>query len=332
LQQVKAQSRFWWRVLDAYPPEPPAAVPQNTASVWHFPSVVSKAKPKPALKLEIPRSDRRPRRRATRSSRAGLFALGLLSVSVLAAGAAVTVPEALDVGDLRAAAIAEAEGVLLGLGFGIDQISLSGHRFTSDRDVYDALGLGNARTFAGFDAAAALKRIEALPWVDTAQITREFPGGLRVEVRERRPAAVWARKDKKYLIDATGRVLGAVADANAWQLPRISGEGANLEAAMLFTALGRYPDIARSVERAERVGERRWCVVFANGSRLDLGADREDEGLEEFSKSPELRRAMTGAPYVIDVRTPSRVALRPVSRTASAERTGALPRSGERAP
>lgn len=133
-----------------------------------------------------------------------------------AAGAVLS--GALETEGLKTLAAEKTEEALLGLGFGIDQVSLYGHRFTSDRDIFQALDLQHARTFAAFDAVAALRRVENLPWVDTAQITRLYPGGLKVEVRERQPAALWDYKGKTYLIDDTGRALGAAA-ANGWQLP-----------------------------------------------------------------------------------------------------------------
>ncbi len=229
------------------------------------------------------------------------------------AGAAGTLLSgALETEGLKTLAAEKAQEALLGLGFGIDQVSLSGHRFTSDRDVFQALDLQHARTFAAFDAVAALRRIENLPWVETAQITRLYPGGLNVEVRERRPAALWDYKGKTYLIDDTGRALGASA-ANGWQLPRVAGDGANSEAAMLFTALSRHPDIAKAVMRSDRIGARRWSLLLKNGSRLELAADREVEGLEQISSNPILRRALGGSAFAVDVRTPGRLAMRPLT-------------------
>ena len=213
---------------------------------------------------------------------------------------------------LKAALLDRAQNGLFALGFGIDQVSLTGHHFTPDQDVYAALDLDATRTFASFDATAALKRIEALPWVETAQITRDFPGALKVEINERRPTALWNRKGKSYLIDATGRVLGSVAEPHGWQLPRIAGEGAGAEAALLLTTLARHPAVASNVDVAERVGERRWSLRLKTGARIELGADREIEGLEQIARNSVLRNALSTA-YVVDVRTPGRPAMRPLS-------------------
>ncbi len=97
--------------------------------------------------------------------------------------------------------------VLSWTGLRIDQVALSGQRFASDTDIFDALDLPNAHSLLSFDSTAARERIERLPWVATARIARIFPGTLDVHVSERKPAALWLRGGHEYLIDAEGRTL-----------------------------------------------------------------------------------------------------------------------------
>lgn len=326
MQQVTAHSRFWWRALDAYPPEPRNAPPPPAVAPWPFQpkqrpaaaSVPLAAAPAP-LTLEIPKADRRPpRRRALR--RKGRLGRAVLSVAALlscsAAAAAAFVAGTIEPQRIQILMSAQARDVLLELGFGIDQVSLTGHRYTPDSDIYAALELDKARTFAEFDAEAALRRLEGLPWVDTAQITRTYPSMLSVSIRERKPAVVWALKGRTFVVDGAGRVLGATGSPEGWHLPRISGEEANVEAAALFAALSRHPDIASTLAIAERIGGRRWSLHLSNGSRLELGADRELEGLSQIAANSMLRKALAGPAMIADVRTPGRPALRPATALA----------------
>lgn len=309
MQQVKANSRFWWRALDAHLPAEPRTLPAVfRPAVIPSPQGLKPAAPAP-FKLEIPKGERH-RRLRTRKGNAGrvLLAATALFACTAATGAAL-VTGAVEPQRIQIMMSNEAEQIMLRLGFGIEQVSLSGHQYTADGDIYDALGLADIRTFADFDAAAALKRLEQLPWVETAQITRVFPGAMRVEVRERRPAALWSLKGRNYLIDGTGRVLGA-AGSDGWRLPRIAGEGANVDAALLFTALNRHPEIAAQVARAERISGRRWSLVLNNGTRLELGADREVESLDQIARNTDLRRALSGPPMIADVRTTGRLTIR----------------------
>ena len=155
-----------------------------------------------------------------------------------------------------------------------------------------------------------------MPWVESAQITRVFPASLRVEIRERQPSALWQRGRNTYLIDVSGRVLGLAAEPQLWSLPRIAGEGASNEAALIIATLDRYPEIRRELAYGERKGERRWSLVLKNGTRLELAADRESEGLDQISRNSDLKRALTGPAFVVDVRTPGRLVMRPANGEA----------------
>lgn len=266
------------------------------------------------LTLQIPRSDRRlrPRRRpAKKFATMMIIAALLIPVAAGAAALAVFLPETA-LSDAQAKVRHCTTQALIMSGFGIEQVSVSGQRYTLDSDVFDALDLTNIKTFAALDTAAALKRIERISWVDTAQISRVYPGMLNVQIRERVPAAMWTRADKNYLIDATGRTLGPVQASNSWALPRIAGEGANVDAPLLLAALGRHKGIQNHVDHAERVAERRWTVILKNGSRIELGADREVEGLDQVAASSALKQALVATPSIVDVRTPGRAVTRPL--------------------
>lgn len=207
----------------------------------------------------------------------------------------------------------EVNDLMIAAGFGIDQVNVSGQHFTADTDVFDALDLTNVKTFAAFDSDAALKRIERIPWVDTAQITRVYPGTLDIVIHERVPAFIWTRGETNYLVDATGRTLGPMPAASAWNLPRVAGEGADSEAILMLSALRQYPRIEREYAYGERIAERRWRIFLKNGTALDLAADREIEGLDEIATTAAVQPALNGKPMIIDVRTPGRIAMRPAT-------------------
>jgi cell division protein FtsQ len=273
-----------------------------------------------SLTLQIPRSDRRlrPRRKPAKIKTGVVIA----SLSIVAATAAAVLAVFLPETALRDAQNAfryYTTQALVVSGFGIDQVSVSGQRYTLDSDVFDALDLTNIKTFAALDTAAALKRIERISWVDSAQISRVYPGNLNVRIRERLPTAIWTRADTDYLIDATGRTLGPVHKNNSWALPRITGEGANTDAPVLLAALGRHKGIQNQFDHAERIAERRWSVVLKNGSRIELAADREVEGLDQVAASTVLKRALMDQPSIVDVRTSGRAVTRPlVGKSAAA--------------
>lgn len=212
-------------------------------------------------------------------------------------------------------------------GFGIDQVVLEGHRMSFDGDIFDAMDLANVRTFAALDSAAVKARIERLPWIDTAELSRVYPGLLEVRVTERKPYALWSRADRRYLIDKTGRVLAAVSGEALPDLPRFAGEGAASEAAGLMQTVARYPAIASRLAEAERVSERRWTLRLMNGSTLVLPADNEVGALEMLSRDVDLLALVTSGGNVLDFRGPGRVAVRS-EEDGSGTGPGAAPGAG----
>ena len=323
MQQVESKHRFWWRAAhDAPTPEPEAAQwvapvrePTSTPPTRGRGATTTTVSRRVITKLEIPRGERRFRR--SRRGKRWLIPSAIAIVLIAAIGSAAAFGPRLPLDKLKAIDFSsKADSLIVAAGFGIDQVNVSGQHFTSDADVYDALDLTNVKTFAAFDSDAALKRIQRIPWVATAQLTRIYPGTLDIVIHERSPAFVWTRGDMIYLVDATGRTLGPMPTGGSWNLPRVVGEGADREAMLMLSALRRSPMIERQYAYGERIAERRWRIVLKNGTALDLAADREIEGLEEIASARAVQSALTGMPMIVDVRTPGRIAMRPAA-TAS---------------
>jgi len=199
-------------------------------------------------------------------------------------------------------------------GLRIDQVAVSGHRHTADADIFDAIDLPHAHSLLGFDSAAARARIERLPWIASARISRVFPGSLDVRIKERQPAASWMRDGREYLIDAQGRVLSAVEPGTKASLPRVAGEGAADQARSLLDLVKHYPAIAKRFELAERVGKRRWTLRLKDGVTIHLGAGREAAAFAMLSSATDLGMLLSASDLIIDLRTSGRVVVRPDRR------------------
>lgn len=212
------------------------------------------------------------------------------------------------------------------MGFGVDQVAITGQRFTSDADIFDAIDLPNVRSVLSLDSRAVRERIERLPWVATADLSRIYPGQLTIRIAERRPYAVWTRGERDYLVDITGRVLSPIKAQPSLRLPRVAGQGAAEEASQLMTTLARFPGISERLAWAERVGGRRWTLHLAGGSSLHLPADREALALEGILSSGRLQGLLASGGRVIDLRSPGRVAVRPAEVV-----TGSVPAARDRA-
>jgi cell division protein FtsQ len=262
--------------------------------------------------LSAKRGPRARRRTYARKLGLTLFATlsGALAFSILSDGGRQT--------HRMAPLFPRADLVLSWSGLRIDQVAVSGQRLTSDTDIFDAIDMPSARSLLTFDSAGARERIERLPWIATASVSRVFPGTLDIHVTEREPAALWRRGGHEYLIDATGRVLSAVQPGTHMSLPRVAGEGAATQAQALLDLVMRYPRIRERFKLAERVGERRWTLRLEDGVTVHLGADREAAAFAALSSDEDLGQLLSGRDLAIDLRTRGRVAVRPDPHPAGA--------------
>jgi cell division protein FtsQ len=91
----------------------------------------------------------------------------------------------------------------------VDHLLVAGEGNTSEAAVRWASGIRRGDALLTLDERGAERRIEELPWVAHADVVREWPGTVRVVVRERQPEAAVQAGDRlpPALVDHTGRVL-----------------------------------------------------------------------------------------------------------------------------
>jgi cell division protein FtsQ len=225
--------------------------------------------------------------------------------------------------DRRAAALASLEHAADHTGLGLYQITVTGHRFTHDSDIFAALDLDGVRTLLSFDAKAARARIEELPWIERASVERSVPDGIDVRVFERVPFAVWRSGERNWLIDRTGRKLQVVSADAMPHLLRVAGEGAERAAAALSAVLHRFPEVAGRVDLAELVGGRRWTLHLKGGTSAQLPVAGEADALALLARLVDARLQGVND---IDLRVPARVLVRQRGDGASRKSRPAMSR------
>lgn len=94
--------------------------------------------------------------------------------------------------------------------FDVDYVDVRGIDQTPRRAVLRAGGLDRNPAMVDVDEAAVARRVQALPWVLEAIVQRDWPGTVRIDVSERRPAAALpAGPDRWAVADGSGRILAA---------------------------------------------------------------------------------------------------------------------------
>ena len=73
--------------------------------------------------------------------------------------------------------------------FAISDVQLTGEARTSEGTILDVLAIAEGQALASYDVSGAEAEIALLPWVEQVEVTRSWPSTLRVQIRERVPAA-----------------------------------------------------------------------------------------------------------------------------------------------
>ncbi len=124
----------------------------------------------------------------------------------------------------------------------------------------------------------AREAFEKLPWVRSANVRRQWPGGLEVALTEHVPLARWGRDA---LVSVEGEVFAAAFDGD---LPVFNGPpGAAKEMTIQYHHFRRsLEDIGRAPGEINVSPRRAWQVRLDDGLTLDLGRDQVEQRLRRF--------------------------------------------------
>jgi cell division protein FtsQ len=200
------------------------------------------------------------------------------------------------------------DGLLVFLGFGIEDVQIAGQDETSDIAVLEKLEI--AGSLIAFDVAAAQERVAELPWVSDAVVRKYYPSTLSVKVTERKPFALWQRNGEVFVIDRGGTEIEELSDSRFAKLPFMVGGGANSTAHDFLAALFTQPEIAMQMRAAVLVAERRWDLNLEGGVKVKLPEKQVRQALTQLVKLDTQYGLLTRDVTVIDLRLPDRVTVR----------------------
>lgn len=194
----------------------------------------------------------------------------------------------------------------------VDEIVVVGHEHTDPEAVRSVSGIVVGAPLVDLDLSASERAIEALPWVATATVSREWNGTVTVSVTERVAAIALptARPDTDgfMLVDAAGRQLGPIPDRPAWASPinglvasGVPGQPAPTEVHGVIRLLSLMTPDQLSGVSSISVVERNLVLDLLEGGTVDLG---NESGLNEKLVSYDTIRA------AVDLRCLHRIDLR----------------------
>lgn len=196
-------------------------------------------------------------------------------------------------------------------GLVVREALVQGRAETPKDDVLRALGIATGDPILALDLEAAQARLEALPWIARASVSRRLPGTVFVRLVERRPIALWQHRGRLAVVDAEGRVLTDVITERFARLPILTGDGALQDAPELLAHLAKHDRLRLRLTAAIRVGSRRWNLRFDNRVEVRLPGSDLEHALLRLARLENDERILSRGLKVVDLRIKDRVTVEP---------------------
>ena len=195
-------------------------------------------------------------------------------------------------------------------GFEVRDVMVIGRNRTTREEVRSAVGAVDGSPILAVDIRAARRRIEALPWVQEAEVERALPDMLVIRLIERETLAVWDRGKDFTVIDGRGKPIAA-ADPRAYAgLPVIRGDGAADAAPAMLAMLQKERDIAERITGLSYVSGRRWNVHLDWRIEIKLPEEGSEAAWARLAQIDRGRQLLDGDIAHIDMRFDGRMVLR----------------------
>ncbi len=134
--------------------------------------------------------------------------------------------------------------------------------------------------FFTLDLDVARQAFEAVPWVRSAVVHRDFPNRLRAVLQEHQPMALWGEDGSSTMVNLQGQVFEAnVDEVEVADLPRMKGpQDLSVEVVAMYRYLRPvFQAVDMDIEQLELTARGSWRVVTKTGAQLELGRGTQAE-------------------------------------------------------
>ncbi|MDP2636185.1 MULTISPECIES: cell division protein FtsQ/DivIB [unclassified Pseudoalteromonas] len=175
-------------------------------------------------------------------------------------------------------------------------------KYTDEKAIIMAIKKADLSSFFDLNVTHVQHLVQALPWVATASVRKQWPDTLQVYVVEHQAVAVW---NSDLLLNKQGEVFQANSEQLDEELPQLYGpEGSEHEA---WTAYQQFDDMLSlnqlkltSLALSERFS---WQLWLDNGIRLNLGRKEKAKRVQRFiDVYPRMEKRADAQVDVVDLR------------------------------
>ncbi len=107
--------------------------------------------------------------------------------------------------------------------FRLTAVEVRGIQQTTEKQIIEAGGIQRHSNLLVLPVDKIRAKIEKLPWIEHAEVRRDWPGRVVITVREREPVAMANVDGALYYMDGKGVIFAGVSPADDHDFPVISG-------------------------------------------------------------------------------------------------------------
>lgn len=192
-------------------------------------------------------------------------------------------------------------------GLAVEHIHLAGRGRTGMAEVKNAIGVELGESMLRLDLAELRTRLESIPTIKQAAVSRVFPNEVYIYLTEREPVAVWQHQGELKLIDELGAVITDLHLHQYKDLPQLVGTGAPQHINDVMELFAANERLASQIQSVIRVGGRRWDVRFKRGITIKLPEEHHKQAWQRLIKMNEEQELLGRHIQAIDMRNVERM-------------------------
>lgn len=193
------------------------------------------------------------------------------------------------------------------VGFSVQNIQVSGLRYTSKLDVLRVLSLDYGDNMFGVNTQVLLESLKKIGWIEHVTIQKKFPNTIDISIQEYKPYALWQYKNQVHVVAETGVVIPNADPKHFTDLPLVVGEKANFQCKGLFSILMDYPAFKDLVISAQYMYGRRWRLYFSTNVIVDLPEENIGDTIHKMYTLHQKQKILDRDVEIIDTRVPNKL-------------------------
>ncbi|MFP3015596.1 MAG: cell division protein FtsQ/DivIB [Wolbachia sp.] len=160
--------------------------------------------------------------------------------------------------------------LLLSSGFSIDEVVVSGNKFTNKKDILSLTDRTQPIMYISLSKLAG--NIQSVSrWIKYVRVHRILPNTLHINIDEHKPFALWKDNNKTSVIDFEGKVI--VDDYPVDDLVVITGQNSLSNLEFVRDVLESKTQLSDHISSFAYIGNRRWNIILDNDSTVKLPED-----------------------------------------------------------